>query len=253
MLEVSGMHPIVFNRSVLIAAAALSLVACGNPPEPKQPVLQTKPVASAAPTAAEGAGGAEAEDAEKGAGGGDAKADTEKEAETKPPARRSSRPAAVYGPTKKISSTFGTTPGSILRLKAKGGSFTLKLPEFALPAPTNITFELARSLRGGVRVIGSATHLTISKPQSTKLSAVRAADSPFQIYVPLNGNDSVNLAVGQVALDDAGQEKAKVSSWKVYAPKRVDSGLKQAYFELSELGPASYIYATNKAPTDEAK
>jgi hypothetical protein len=160
------------------------------------------------------------------------------------------RPPSIYGPSKKISSTFGSTPGSRLKLKTKDGDFTLELGEGTLRTGTNITFEVGgKTIRGKLPVIGDIVHLATQLGDSTRFSEISTGGPPFTVIVP--SKKSVNLAVGTIELDEAGQEGSKVKDWSVYAPVRFDGGAGVAVFELTKIGPC-VMHATSAEPTVKA-
>jgi hypothetical protein len=152
------------------------------------------------------------------------------------------------GPSKKIASTFGATPGSVLKLKTAGGEFVLKLQEYSLRVGANLVFEVGapRVMRGKANVIGDIVHLSLQVGDSSRMSFVDAYSAPFIVLVP--SKKSVNLAIGELELDEAGQETPKVKEWRVVAPLRFDAGLAQAVFELDRIGP-SVMHATAAEPT----
>lgn len=182
----------------------------------------------------------------------------EEEAEPKEPPKpapevkpSSGRPMIQMGPKAIIESTFGATPGAVLKLAGEGGNFTLRIPEYALSRGYNITWKIDK--KGQVKkgsVVGSIAYLKLTPGDKLEARADTAADKPFQIHVPLNGRASLNLAVGSVKTDDQGNETGK-PIWKVYPPTRIEEGFGEAHFELPEIGPVMYIHATT-ADTTEA-
>lgn len=159
----------------------------------------------------------------------------------KPPPPTSGRPMSMYGPSKKIASTFGSTPGAILKLKTAQGDLTLKIGEGSLKGAHNITFEVPGKTRGKPPVLGDTVHLAIQEGDDTKMSEIDSSGPPFTVIVP--SKKKVNLAVCMLVLNEAGQETDKVKDCVVYPPLRVDDGLGQVVFELTHLGP-SVMYAT---------
>jgi hypothetical protein len=161
----------------------------------------------------------------------------------------SGRPAIQIGPQKKIASTFGSTPASVLKLKTAAGDFALKLNEYALRTGTNIVFETgAKVMKGKASLVGELAHLTTQVGDSNRLSEVEANAAPFIVVVP--SKKSVNLAIGVMELDDSGLETGKVKEWRVLAPARFDEGLGQVVFELDRIGP-SVMHATTSEPTEK--
>ena len=64
-------------------------------------------------------------------------------------------------------------------------------------------------------------------------------------------HDTLNLAIGTVSTDKGGNEEGK-PTWTVIAPARVESGFKEAYFNLKAIGPVMYIHATTADPSEAA-
>lgn len=237
------------TRKILgLAGCVLGLVvACGPdaPPPQTQPqptaVPEAVPEPEPAPEPEAGAGGAE------GAGGAAGEPTVEK---PKP----SGRPAILMGPSEKIASTFGATPGSVLKLKSSGkGPITLKIPEFALTAGFNIEFKTLKSNppRKGP-VIGDAARIQLNRGDRVRPENVTSHGDPFEIRWPLYDKLSVNLSIGTAAVDDQGGESGKVE-WRIIAPKSVDTGFGEAVFELTDLGPVTYFHATSAPPTEAAE
>ncbi len=235
--------------NLLFAGAVMAMSACGSspaaPPATPAPVAETEDDGGEeAAGGADGQGGDSAEAADNEAKPA-AAATTEPVAE--PPPRRSGRPAIQYGPAKKIETTFGSTPAAMLKLKAKGGVVTLKIPEFALSTGTNITWKIATGRAPTKRqLVGSVCELLTTIAGKLKPSRIDSDGPKFSFRFPTGGRDTVNLAVGvSIGKTKYGREEFE---WTVYAPTRVDTGFKEAHFELSYIAP-SYIHATTAAPT----
>jgi hypothetical protein len=163
----------------------------------------------------------------------------------------SGRPAILMGPSTSISSTFGATPGSILKLKVDGGTLTLKIPEDALDAGYNIDFKVEdKGLKKGP-VVGNIAMLKLRRGDKMSATQVTTRGPDYEVSVPLGGKDSVNLAVGAVATDDQGAETGK-PTWTIFAPTRIEAGFGEAYFTLKTIGPVMYLHATTAAPTAAA-
>ena len=151
------------------------------------------------------------------------------------------------GPLKSISTTFGTTPGAVLKLSAKGGTITLKIPEGALYAGTNIIFKVAGGkAKKKPKVLGTVVYLEPILGGKRWSKGIKSDGPAFEFRMPLVGKDSVNLAVGafEITSDGTGGEV----TWTVHAPTRVEWGFGEAYFHLPSIHP-SYIYATTDEPT----
>jgi hypothetical protein len=166
----------------------------------------------------------------------------------------SGRPAIQMGPSKKIESTFGATPGAVLKLSAAAGTITWRVPEFALGAGYNIEFKIAdgkqaKKMKGGAT--GDVAYLKTTLGEKVAPSEVDSSGDAFELIWPLGTQTSVNLAVGQAKTDDQGTELKDVT-WKVYAPKSVDTSFKEATFQLSQVGPILYLHATTAPPTEAA-
>ena len=162
----------------------------------------------------------------------------------------SGRPMIQMGPSATIESTFGVSPGAILKIKAEGGPITLKIPEGALDTGYNLVFKLDKGgkvKKGGV--IGSIAYLKLSPGDKLRARAVPTHSDAYEIRLPLHGKASVNLALGAVETDKQGVETGK-PTWKVYAPDRIEEGFGEAYFKVPELGPVMYIHATTADVTE---
>jgi len=183
--------------------------------------------------------------------------DDDDDEEAKPPPKpattvrpSSGRPMIQMGPSATIESTFGVSPGAILKLKAEGGAITLKIPEGALDTGYNLSFKLDKKgqvKKGGV--LGSIAYLKLTPGDKLRARAVPTRGDKYELRVPLNGKASVNLAVGAVETDKEGVETGK-PTWKVYAPDRIEEGFGEAYFMVPEIGPVMYIHATTAEATE---
>lgn len=154
------------------------------------------------------------------------------------------------GPSKEISSTFGSSPGSVLKLKGEGGTITLKIPEFALYAGTNIIWKIESGRVGKSKgpALGSIASIETVIGGRKRPQVIKSDGPPFELRWPTGGKDTINLAVGVRDLDTVGNP-GKVKTWTIYAPKSVDTSFKEAYFYLTEIGPAAYLHATSAAAT----
>ncbi len=168
--------------------------------------------------------------------------------EVKPP---SGRPAILMGPSASISSTFGATPGASLKLKADGGNFTLKIEEYALNGGYNIDFKIDKGSVKKGPVVGSVVYLRTRAGDKVRADAVATRGKPYEVSVPLNGKDTLNLAVGVVQTDEQGNETGK-PEWTIYPPVRVESGFGEAIFQLQAIGPVMYLHGTTAEATAAA-
>jgi hypothetical protein len=164
----------------------------------------------------------------------------------KGPPPPSGRPAILMGPSEQIASTFGATPGAVLKLKGGTGNITLKIHEFSLDAGYNIEWKVAKTgPKGKAPALGSIASLRITLGGKELPTKVTSKGNPFELRWPLGDKDTINLAIGEATMDaTTGESKP---TWTVVAPKSVDTGLKEAYFDLSTLGPITYYYATTAA------
>jgi hypothetical protein len=232
------------TRSLVIGLALLPWACGGDQSQPQpEPKPTGAPVVEPQPDKPGTGGGPTAEPT--GEGGGK----TGEAPPTKP--KPSGRPAILMGPSKKIASTFGATPGAVLKLGASNGTITWKIPEFSLGAGYNIEFSIAeaKAIKKKGAAIGDVAIVKITsgdKPAAIKIES-RADD--FELRWPLGTQQSVNLAIGEANTDDQGDE-VKGITWKIIAPKSADTGLKEAYFSLKEVGPIMYLHATAAAPTE---
>lgn len=230
----------------VLSILAVALTACGGQAAPTEvPATTAAPVETAAPTVS----AAPVETAEPAvAPSATPSAEPVVDAGKKAPPPPSGRPAIQMGPSKKIASTFGATPASVLKLKTSAGDFVLKLQEYSLRNGANLVFEVGapRVMRGKANVIGDIVHLTAQVGDSTRMSFLDAYSAPFVVTIP--SKKSVNLAIGELELDEGGQETTKVKEWRIVAPVRFDAGLSQAVFELDRIGP-SVMHATAAEPT----
>jgi hypothetical protein len=178
------------------------------------------------------------------------------------PKPKGGRPLIQYGPSAKIESTFGATPGAKLALK-NGSVFVI--PEFALDAGNeeggwNVVFKAAGS--GAPKkgpVLGDILFFRISLGTNMKARKVHSKGDPFELRVPTGAKDSVNLAVGEVDTDENGKESG-APKWTILAPTRVDKSVsvdaagaekeeRTAVFALTDIGPVTYLYPTSADPT----
>ncbi len=223
-----------------ITALCLAFGACGGEqpqPQPQpQPTAEPAPDPEPAPPPADGG--------TSGQGGGQAAVSVP----DKP--KPSDRPTIMMGPSKEISTTFGSTPGAVLKLKGAGGTITLKIPEFALFMGTNVTWRIEAGHHGKSKgpVVGSVAFLETMLEGKKKPEAIPSRGPAYEFRWPTGGKDTINLAVGVRAIDSGGNP-GKVSEWKIYPPKSVDTGFKEAYFYLTEIGPAAYLHATTAPAT----
>ncbi len=240
-LLVKPMHTFFSSKCcwTLILGSAVMLAACSG----DQPVVKPQPQPTAGPTAAPTVEPESTATAETTAQPAPTVAPT-----ADPP--RKSRPASIFSSKKGISSTFGTTPGAVLKLTVSGNTVAkLKIREYVLPGGTNITFEFARGVRlKKARALGKVIHMSSQIAGRQRFKKIASEGPAFELYLSLHGKDSVNLAVGELELGPKGGETKKVSKWLIYPPTRVDKGLDEAFFELKEIGP-SYLYATTAEPT----
>ena len=223
-----------FLAPLLVALGAAAVACAGEPPKVDAPPPPTAEPVAPAETAAPDDAVAPAATAAPEA------------APDKPVS--SGRPAIQIGPQKKIQSAFGSTPASVLVLKTNAGSFTLKLTEFALRGPVNLLVEVGGRGVQAKGLVGEIVKIETQLADSPRFSAIKSAGPAFEVIVPLAKKKSVNLAVGALELTEDGALGTKVKEWRVYAPLRVDEGLGEAVFELTELVPG-YLHATTAAPT----
>ncbi len=225
-----------------ITALSLAFVACGG--EQPQPQPQPQPTAEPAPEPEPAPAEADLDAGKTGQGGEQAAPDVP---DTPKP---SGRPAILMGPSKKISAPFGLTPGAVLKLKAANGVITFKIPEYAFFTGTNVTWSVETGHHGKSKgpVVGSVAFLETMLEGKKKPEAITSRGAPFEFRWPTGGKDTINLAVGTRVIDSGGNP-GKVSEWKIYPPKSVDTGFKEAYFYLPEIGPAAYLHATTAKAT----
>ena len=230
------------SKQLIWAVAGVAFSCAGQAPVEEAPHVPAAPQVTAAATAA-----ATAEPVPEPVPEPVATAEAAPGKKVAPPP--SGRPAILVGPQKKILSTFGSTPASVLKLKTSAGDFTLKLNEYALRTGTNILFEVgAKVQKGKATLLGEMVHITTQVGDSSRLSEVEAYAAPFIVIVP--SKKTVNLAVGTMQLDDGGQETMKVNDWRVVGPTRFDEGLGQVVFELDRIGP-SVMHATLSPPSEK--
>ena len=147
------------------------------------------------------------------------------EPKTKP--KPSGRPAILMGPSKKIASTFGATPGAVLKLASSNGTITWKIPEFSLGAGLNIEFSIAeaKAIKKGA-AIGDVAILKVSSGDKPAAIEVDTRGDEFELRWPMGTQPSVNLAIGEANTDDQGDE-VKGITWKIIAPKSVEATSKR--------------------------
>ncbi len=168
----------------------------------------------------------------------------------------SGRPLIQYGPKSLIESTFGVTPGSKLQLN---GGVTLVIPEYALDTGYNIVFKVAGSSapKNGP-VVGSIAYLKVNPGTKLRSKKVKSRGDLFQVRMGTGAADTINLAIGEVATDDNGNESGK-PTWRVVAPTKVNKAVGivggaeettyNAVFELTTIGPILYLHGTTADPT----
>jgi hypothetical protein len=225
-------------RGVVVA---LMLAACGDqptaevPPQPKpaEPGPEQPAPADPAP--------------EDGGGGGAASPEPTGEAPAALP-KPSGRPMILITPRTEIKSTFGSTPGAVLKLKADVGEVTLTLPEWALPGTgTNIVFKVMKDkVKSKHPHLGGMAMLETIPADTETPRAVTTKAKDFELRWPTGGKETINLAVGTAPSAESGPGDV---SWTIIAPKSVDTSFKEAYFYLSSIGPVQYLHATSAAPT----
>ena len=176
----------------------------------------------------------------------------EPEPEPEPaPAPRPRRPPVMMSSKSKISSTFGTTPGSKLTLKGSPGDVTLHVPEGSLDRDYNLEWSLVtRNPPKKGSPAGPVARLSVQPGGKTSLKAAQTDGDDFEIILPLDGKETVNLAVGTATVDARGTE-GKVT-WSILAPVKVEKGLDKAYFGFKAIGPVQYFHATADAATEES-
>jgi hypothetical protein len=163
--------------------------------------------------------------------------------------KSSGRPMIQMGPSAEIKSTFGATPGSLLKLKAAGGNITLKIPEFSLDAGYNIEFTIDTKTKVKGTAVGSIAKLKLTPGDKMRARAVPTRKDNYEVRLPLHDHASVNLAVGSVSTDKQGVEQGS-PTWKVYAPTKVETAFKEAHFSIAEIGPVMWLYATTAEVTE---
>ena len=134
----------------------------------------------------------------------------------------SGRPLIQYGPKAAIESKFGATPGSKLRLT---GGATLVIPEYSLDGGYNIVWKVSgSSSHKKGPVVGGISYLRISPGTKLQAKKVKSRGDAFQVRVGTGQNESINLAIGEIATDKNGKEMGK-PTWTVMAPTRVDKAV----------------------------
>jgi hypothetical protein len=234
-----------------ITALSLLLVACGGDqakPEPPPPTTSAPtldaPDPDPAPEPEAAAGGGD------GAGGAAAKTEEPGAALKAEKPKSSGRPSILMGPSKKISATFGATPGAVLKLKGKTGNIVWKIPEFALDGGFNITFSVvegAKAKKKG-RVLGSVARVEVVLGGKQKAKKTSAREGKFEVRWPIGSKMTVNLAIGEVTMDSGNNETRKIK-WRIIEPASVDTSFKEAYFYITEIGPVMYWHATDAIAT----
>ena len=222
----------------LVLPIALGMLGCGSKPAPvTPPAVDT--AAAAAPTTApsSAATAAPAPSGEPSAG---------------PSSRPSSgRPAVTQESSSgKICSTFGSTPGSVLKLNVKEAKVpaVLDLPEWSLPGGYNICWQAGKATPK--KPVGPVFQLVVTEAREGEPhpERVQTNGAPFLFRFPLYGKKTVNLAVGDIAVnEETGKETV---TWTVYAPTKVEEGLGEAIFEMPTIF-TSYVVATTAEPGAE--
>jgi hypothetical protein len=240
-------HAEVFrmNRSPLVALVAFALAACTPAPQPQKepdpldglPMSDSTAKATAAPPPVEPAPTA--------APTATATATATAAAAPSTPTP-SGRPWSSFTNAEKIASTFGSSPPAKLELGKEGA--VLRIPEFALRDPVNLTFELVKKLDAGRKAKGgqgASYHLLGQRPPAEEAATV-TTESPLELRLPLGKLTTANLAIGEAMKDDKGRPGIK---WTVIAPKKTEGGL--AYFDLSTFTDAT-LQLTSDPPSAPA-
>jgi hypothetical protein len=161
----------------------------------------------------------------------------------------SGRPAVTTETSSgKISSTFGATPASILKLNIKEAKepAVLEIPEWALPTGYNITWQTAKSA-AAKKAVGPVFQIIVQEAREgeSRPTRVDSGGPPFKLRFPLFGKKTLNLAVGEIQInEETGKESV---TWTVFAPTKVEEGLGEVIFELPSLG-FTYLHATTADP-----
>lgn len=229
--------------TALALAAPLAVVACSDTPSASAPPQGTgetatptatataeptatataEPTATATATAAPEASGTAAPDKPKSSG----------------------RPPVLLADAKKITDTFGFSPGAKLELGDKDIA-TLRIPEGAFTAATVVTFELDQKCKTSGLVFGRVYKITPTIPPATAPAAVPSNNgTPFTLILPTAKKKDLNLAIGTFGKDAKGNDNM---TWKVYAPKKADEAAGTAEFHLDTL-PDGCLHLTNKNPS----
>lgn len=230
--------------SVLLLAAPLIAVACGDTTKEATPPPQPTAEASAAPTveasAAPTAEPSAAPTAEASA------APTASGAASAPPdkPKLSGRPPVLVQDAKSITETLGFSPGAKLEIGEKEIA-TLRIPEGAFTTATNVTFQIDTKCKTTGLVTGKLYKITPTIPPASTPSAVPSNNgTPYILILPNNKKKDVNLAVGNYGKDAKGNETL---TWKIYAPQKTDDAAGTSEFSLDIL-PDACLHLTNKAP-----
>jgi hypothetical protein len=221
-----------------VSFVGLAIAACGGP-KPAQPPEGGEPTAAAAT----------AEPAPLPSTEPTAAASASADASAAAPVRKpSGRTATIFeSSTGHESKTCGSTPPTILKLTLKSSQepAVLSLPEFALPGGYNVTWKEAPKGQAKKPIFGPVFQLAIQEAGQPDMIRVDTVGVPFEVRMPLWGKDTVNLAYGDIKVDEKGKEQV---TWTVLAPKNVDKGLGNATFELPYLSLA-YVHATGAEAT----
>ena len=152
---------LLLHASILVSFA-LGVGACGskatpvNPPPEATATAAATTEATAEPTAAPTATGSSAASA----------APTAAPSAAPPKHSGGGRPAVLFPGQNKVSSTFGSTPASILKVSVKElkDPVVLYLPEWALPTGYNITLEAMPKVTGKKPQLGPVFQLVVQEP-----------------------------------------------------------------------------------------
>jgi hypothetical protein len=223
----------------LVLPIVLGVLGCGSKPAPVTPPPSDTAGPAAAPTTAPSAAasGAPAVSGEPSAS---------------PSSRPSSgRPAVTQESSSgKICSTFGSTPGSVLKLNIKEAKVpaVLEISEWSLPNGYNICWQTGKATPK--KPVGPVFQLVVTEAREGEPHPERVDTNgaPFKFRMPLYGKKTVNLAIGDIAVnEETGKETV---TWTVYAPTKVEEGLGEAVFELPSIFTA-YVVATTAEPGAE--
>lgn len=141
------------------------------------------------------------------------------------------------------------SPGAKFELGDDSGRAVFRIREGALSSPHIFTFKVDKKGKTTGIPVGKVYRTLVQIENSSETPKLDTVDKPFEFTFPTAGKKDVNLAIGEVVVDDKGREKI---TWTIVAPEKIDESMNVAFFKLPAVGNF-FMHMTLKAPTAPAK